>query len=254
MKGNKKDKRIEKLFDECAEGHPMPDRRVIFKAEDELAEKSVPDEVFGEVPVAAGATCGNTVSSGGVGRLFGRIPIFAWYIAFVLIIAAVVLATLLPIALRSNNNSVDKLSESPYITRSQLLESNAQLDEEMAEIIPFIGEEALERFTQFALASPAMGYDDGDVVMWRAEYTAYEGVDACLYVEARNIFYDKLSEYKNIQSTYTSGRITFRFHISAREKATRIYFLKGGYGYNIEAETVDLIEVDAIIENIAASF
>lgn len=237
---DKKDEKLNELFSKYMEEEEQPAENVTAAAKEELARRSA-ERVPAEVPVA--------LSAGGASRPHGagKISAAVWCAAAFLIVVAVALLLIFNGG-KTRLSLLQENSDALTVNYTQLVQTSYG-DEYGGELVEFVGGESVIGYSEYALSESVGDYSEGDVVLRRLECTVPPGLNAVLYVESDGIKYVELEQYKSLPESREVDGDTFR--VGENSGHSLIYFMNGGYGFNLQINSVNEAEVFNVLKNIA---
>lgn len=238
---NKKDEKINSLFESCADSAPLPDISVTYGAKRLLREQSAEN---------------SRPSHSGAKKSFrSAMKSFFYPVAAVCALLLVTGIAYINGFLPGQNDSVNRYGVSMY-SESQLTKTSAEFV--CQDFVPFVKAESVLSCEQFTLnvrsGSGENGVSDAsDVVMYYIQYVLRDNVYVKLKVEVGAFRLDELDVYKKMEPL-PAADYSLEFKSDFSGDVYRLYFSRGIYSYNIETENAVREDIDALIDDIDHSF
>ena len=249
---NKKDEALNELFSEYIGEQELPPEGVTFMAKEALKEEKARAAVTERQTVTA-------VQGGGTRISRRRLPVIIACAAAALIVVAVALVLILggngggsfSDVVSSGNGSISLMTLDEFGLLDNEITGEQYELEDIGEIAPFVPEDGVEECDGYVLRADYRGYSAGDIVAYRMECVLPPGVEAELYVEADGISCSELERFKSLpERRNVSGRV---FYSDMDAGVTYLYFVGGGFGYNLRLFETDEEVVYGVLKSIAAS-
>lgn len=241
MKGKiEKDEQLDALFSDYMQGGKMPSADVTRKAKKYMeAEREAETAV---VP-AAMTVGGKTTGQSGMKTAQKKILFLGAFLILIVTIALVFYhATKGPAEIVPNTTA--------SLASAQLTEVSAGYRDH--EFIPFVNENSVSVYKEYALKENTERYNKADVVVFYVEWKTADAVLVSTFVESDGIQWVDLSDFKQLTNEKTLGGILFRYDVGKND--CLCYFTREDYGYNIRIGTENDETVNTILLDIAMSF